>query len=209
MKRQKAIQSSAAARVSKTKYAWAAQVVLIVALLMGFFAAAPRVAAKELSFQRSVDAETSRWVAKTSYYTSQALAKDPELVYARAFGLEGSSVSVALPLTDVSHFYAERMRALAHAESVLASSPELLSSRAFYSAAAILPLTDVSHFYVERMRAQALAESVLASSPELLSSRAFGSAARSAAGLACSLPGADSRFGTDPELVYSTTSKTC
>jgi hypothetical protein len=101
--------------------------------------------------ERALAADTARWVAIGSFYTGingRALAADTARWVALGEGY--APATVALPYTDVSQFYAERMRVQAHS----------------------LPYTDVSQFYAERMRVKA-GQSELAANPELMVARSF------------------------------------
>jgi hypothetical protein len=136
------------------KYAWVAAATLIVALILGAFAGIPPVAAGS----DSIDADAARYQAMGEYYLAQAgagreRAIDADSARWAALGSSYAQASAALSYTDVSRFYAERMRAQAH------------------QASSSMPYTDVSRFYAERMRAQASQRSTLAANPELMFAR--------------------------------------
>ena len=135
------------------KYAWVAAATLIVALVLGAFAGIPPVAAGS----DSIDADAARYQAMGEYYLAAGRERAIDADSARWAALSSSyaQASGALSYTDVSRFYAERMRAQASQGS----------------ASGALPYTDVSRFYAERMRAQASQGSALAANPELLSAR--------------------------------------
>ena len=110
---------------------------------------------------------------------TNVLAENPELLLSRRF-------SSTLPYTDVSKFYAERMRVLAHQNSTntLAENPELLLSRSFSPK---LPYTDVHKFYAERMRVLAHGGSAVA----------------------CTLDKDYATLAANPELVYAAQAEKC
>jgi len=169
-------------------------VTLIVALLLGAFAASPRAVASgaqdsDLPFGLQSGLMTAH-LDSSGRMTAQS---------------ERSSASSSQPYTDVSKFYVERMRA----QASQTSDPQ--------------PYTDVAKFYVERLRAQASQSSYLAANPELMfARRSYGAAAsmlaanpelmiarRSYEGgfLACSI--SDDILAANPELKFLNQARDC
>lgn len=159
-----------------TRIVWAAVAALIVLSILAFAALWamgiwPASLGQNAS-ARGIDADAARYNALGQSYA----ARGGEADAARWAAL---GRAYAKPYTDVSLFYAERMRAQAHEDARLASNPELALSRSYASStaasgAAAKPYTDVSLFYVERMRAQAREareNGILAANPELMFAR--------------------------------------
>jgi hypothetical protein len=158
--------------------------IVIVALLLAFvvtsIAGIWRLPVSDGAIVRGIDADASRYAALGQHYVSRGAEADAARWAALGRSYLSASGPAALPYTDVSHFYAERMRAQAKENAELALNPELSFARRGYGAQdplgrsyltasgpAASPYTDVSHFYVERMRAQARENAGLALNPEL------------------------------------------
>jgi hypothetical protein len=87
---------------------------------------------------RGLLADTARWAEIGKFYTDQALVVDADTVRWVAIGKHYSDLLLAaLPYTDVSKFYVERMRSQAAERSKLAANPELLVARSFGLAAGL------------------------------------------------------------------------
>ncbi len=76
MRKQKAVRARDAAVAQKTKYAWAASVALIAALIMSFFWAVPRAAAQTVSgptTQSSSDPVSADYQAMVDFYLARGI----------------------------------------------------------------------------------------------------------------------------------------
>jgi hypothetical protein len=100
---------------------WSAVAILVVALLVALavvFVGPRPLAANESFVARGIEADAARWTALGQHYIAQ--------------GAEAASRAGTLPYTDVSHFYAERMRVQAQENAKLALNPELIYARRAY-----------------------------------------------------------------------------
>jgi len=114
----------------RSTYAPLAAVALIAAVLFGSFAGVPIASADGDGVGRGIDANAARYQALGEYYLRTADADTARWVALGQFYTQSSTT----PYTDVSMFYAERMRAQARQAAMLAANPELRLARRSYRA---------------------------------------------------------------------------
>jgi phage-related protein len=141
----RAVWQSNGAGAKKTKYAWVTQVALILAIFIGLFGAAPRVAAGESGVLRGIEAGTVRWVAIGKYYsdsTARGLDADSDRWVAKGRfysdllvrGLDADSerwVALGGYYSDklARGIDADTARWVAHAAAIARSNSEVLLAR--------------------------------------------------------------------------------
>jgi hypothetical protein len=112
--------------------------IVIVALLLAFvvtsIAGIWRLPVSDGAIVRGIDADASRYAALGQHYVSRGAEADAARSAALGRSYLTASGPAALPYTDVSHFYVERMRAQARENAGLALNPELSFARRGYRA---------------------------------------------------------------------------
>ena len=161
-----------------TRIVWAAVAALIVVSIVAFgtmwaMGIWPVATAGESSIARGIDADASRYAALGQRYTARGAEADAArwAALARSYSPgTTTSGSGAQAYTDVSFFYAERMRAQvgqAGDNRALADNPELILARRTYVAENGL----ASNPELMLARRAYVAQSELASNPELMAAR--------------------------------------
>jgi hypothetical protein len=116
---------------------WSAVAILVVALFVAFAIVVldmGPLAVNESSLARGIEADAARWTALGQDYAARGAEADAARWAALGHAYTAASSSGTLPYTDVSHFYAERMRAQARENAQLAANPELMVARRGYRA---------------------------------------------------------------------------